>query len=223
MTLRRFFSSSVGTKILIALTGLAFFGFLITHLAGNLLILVSADSFNGYSHTLTANPLLPLAELGLLAIFVLHVVKAIGNYASNKSARPAPYEKKARAGHTSRKSLSSTTMIFTGSIILIFTVLHIAMFKYGTYYEDAVHKYRDLNRLVVETFANPLWVGFYVLSMVVIGFHLRHGLSSACQSLGLSQPRYSRTARIIGTVLAVLIAGGFAMIPLWVFFTGGRS
>lgn len=223
MTLRRFFSSSVGTKILIAFTGLAFFGFLITHLAGNLLILVSADSFNGYSHKLTSNPLLPIAELGLLAIFLLHVFKAIANYTRNKGARPSTYEKKTWAGHTSRKSLSSTTMIFTGSVILIFTVLHIAMFKYGTYYEDAVHKYRDLYKLVIETFANPLWVAFYVLSMIVIGFHLRHGLSSACQSLGLSQPRYSRSARLIGTIVAILIAGGFAMIPVWVYFIGGRS
>jgi succinate dehydrogenase / fumarate reductase cytochrome b subunit len=147
----------------------------------------------------------------------------VTNYARNAGARPTAYEKKKWAGHTSRKSLSSTTMIVTGTIILLFIVLHIAMFKYGPSYEDATSHYRDLSKLVVETFQQPAWVGFYVLSMVVIGFHLRHGLSSACQSLGLSHPRYSGAARVIGTVLAVLIAGGFALIPLWVYFTGGRS
>lgn len=223
MTLRRFFSSSVGTKILIALTGLGFFGFLITHLAANLLIIADRDAFNAYSHKLTSNPLIYIAEFGLAAIFLLHAGKAIVNFLGNNSARPSSYEKKTPAGHTSRKSLASTTMIVSGSIILIFTVVHIATMKFGAYYEDAVHQYRDLHRTAVEVFQNPLWVAFYVVVMGLLGMHLRHGLSSAAQSLGLSNPRYSRAAQITGTVLAVLMAGGFALIPLWVFFIGGRS
>ncbi len=221
--LRQFLSSSIGTKILIALTGLAFFGYLIIHLAGNLLIFMGGDAFNEYAHTMTGNVLLPIIEVGLAAIFLLHVYKAIVNVFSNARARPARYQERHWAHHTSRKTLSSTTMIVTGSIILIFTILHVTQFRLGVYYEDPVHHYRDLYRVVVELFSNPLWVAFYVLTMGLVGMHLRHGLSSAFQSLGLEHPRYSKLARVVGLWLAIIMAGGFAVIPIWIYFTGGRS
>jgi succinate dehydrogenase / fumarate reductase, cytochrome b subunit len=222
-SLRTFFSSSVGSKILIALTGLAFFGFLILHLAGNLLVLIDADGFNAYSHKLIANPLLPLAELGLLAIILLHVYKTVTNFGRNLRARPAGYAKKKWAGHTSRKSVASTTMIVTGTIVLVFLTIHLAHFKFGTYYEDVRHGYRDLGRLVRETFVQPAWVIWYLVAMTLVGFHLRHGIGSAFQSLGVEHPRYNAWLRALGIVLAVLVAGGFALIPIWIYVTGGRS
>src|SRR6266498_2450083 len=191
---RQFLSSSIGTKILIALTGLAFFGYLLIHLAGNLLIFVGGDAFNAYAHTMTGNALLPVIEIGLAAIFLLHVYKAVTNFFRNTQARPSRYCEKHWAHHTSRKTLSSTTMIVTGSIIFIFTVLHVKQY-----------------RIVVELFANPLWVAFYVLAMVLVGMHLRHGLSSALQSLGLEHPRYNKAVRLIGLFVAIVIAGGFAV------------
>ena len=221
-TFRQFFSSSIGTKILIALTGLAFFGYLLIHLAGNLLIFAGADAFNGYAHTMTSNVLLPIIELGLAAIFLLHVFKAVTNWFGNAAARPKRYQDKHWAHHTSRKTWSSTTMIVTGSIIFAFTVLHIFQFRFGTYYEDPVHRYRDLYRIVVDLFANPVWVGVYVLVMALIGMHLRHGLSSALQSLGIEHPQYNQAVRVLGVVVAIVIAGGFAVIPIWIYFTGGR-
>jgi succinate dehydrogenase / fumarate reductase cytochrome b subunit len=220
---RQFLSSSIGTKILIALTGLAFFGYLLIHLAGNLLIFVGGDDFNAYAHKMTGNALLPVIEIGLALIFLLHVYKAVGNYIRNTRARPTGYREKHLAHHTSRKTLSSTTMIVTGSIILIFTILHVQQFRLGVYYEDPVHHYRDLYRIVVELFANPLWVAFYVLAMGLVGMHLRHGLSSALQSLGLNHPRYNQAVRLIGLFVAIIIAGGFAVIPIWIYLTGGRS
>src|SRR5918993_3941990 len=90
-----FFSSTVGSKILIGLTGLMLFGFLIGHLAGNLSLLVGADAFNGYAHKLESfGPLLYLAEAGLIAIFLLHIVKTLGNYRKNAAARPTTYQQK---------------------------------------------------------------------------------------------------------------------------------
>jgi succinate dehydrogenase cytochrome b subunit len=222
-SLLKFISSSVGTKILIGLTGLAFFGFLVIHLAGNLLILTDPDGFNAYSEHLVRNPLLPIAELGLLAIFVVHAYKAVATVIRNQHARPVSYEKKKWAGHTSRKSVASSTMIVTGTLILLFVVIHLAHFKFGTYYRDELHGYRDLARLVFETFVQPVWVIWYVVVMTLIGFHLRHGIGSAFQSLGLEHPRYNAWARAIGVVLAVLVAGGFALIPIWIYVTGGRS
>lgn len=222
-SLRTFVSSSVGTKVLIALTGLAFFGFLVLHLAGNLLILVDADGFNAYSHKLIANPLLPVAEAGLAAIILLHVYKTLTNYGRNLRARPTGYAKKKWAGHTSRKSVASSSMIVTGTIVLAFLTIHLAHFKFGTYYEDALHGYRDLARLVRETFVQPPWVLWYLVAMTLIGIHLRHGLGSAFQSLGLEHPRYNAWVRALGIVLAIVIAGGFALIPIWIYVTGGRS
>src|SRR5688572_16770420 len=115
-------SSSVGTKVLIAFTGLALFGFLIIHLAGNLLVLVGPDTFNNYSHKLISNPLIYLAEAGLAAVFLLHVWKTVRNFGRNTAARPARYAIRKPAGHTSRKSLSSTTMIVSGTAILVFLI-----------------------------------------------------------------------------------------------------
>ncbi len=222
---RSFFSSSVGSKYLIALSGLSLVGFLILHLAGNLLVLVSPDAFNGYSDRLIHNPLLIPAELGLLALFLLHVFKTVRLWFGSRDARPHGYVQKKRARHTSRKSLASTTMIISGTFLFVFVLLHLVTFKYGPHYVSADHPgERDLYRLVIEVFSKPGYVLFYVVSMVIIGFHLWHGASSAFQSLGIDQGGIAPKIRAAGWGLAVVIAGGFLIIPVWVFlFTGARS
>src|SRR4029453_18433735 len=106
--LRRAFSSSVGTKLLIGLTGLALFAYMVLHLAGNALIFLGPDTFNEYSHTLISNPLIVPIEIGLLLVFLLHVYKTVTMWFANQAARPVRYQKKAMAGHTSRNSLSSS-------------------------------------------------------------------------------------------------------------------
>ena len=222
-SLLRFLSSSVGTKILVALTGLGFAAFLLTHVAANLLVLVDPHAYNEYSHKLISNPLIYIAEAGLLAIFVIHAWKAVMVTIKNKQARPSSYATKKWAGGASRKTLSSTSMIVTGLTILLFVIIHLKHFKFGTYYTEATTGYRDLAQLVLETFVSPIWVAWYVLVMVLIGMHLRHGISSAFQSLGLEHPRYSAFVRAAGVVLAILMAGGFALIPIYIFITGGRS
>jgi succinate dehydrogenase / fumarate reductase cytochrome b subunit len=221
--LLRFFSSSVGTKVLIALTGLGFAGFLVTHLAANLLVLVAPAAYNEYSHTLISNPLIYVAEAGLVLLFVTHAYKAVANVFRNRAARPHRYDTKRRAGHTSRKSLASTTMIVTGCWLLVFIVIHLKTFKFGPWYETAPGGMRDLARLVNEEFRQPLYAVFYVLSMAVVGLHLRHGLSSAIQSLGIDHPRYTPFILKAGIVVAVAMSLGFALIPIVIFFTGGRS
>ena len=213
-----FFSSTVGSKIMIALTGLLLFGFLVTHLAGNLTVFGGAAAFNAYAHKLeSTKPLLYVAEIGLIAIFLLHIVKTVGGYLRNRGARPVSYTEKRGAGHTSRKSLSSTSMILTGVTILAFVVIHIRSFKYGPYYVEDTTGYRDLFRVMVDAFQEPLFVGFYVLSMALIGMHLNHGISSATQSLGLANSRTARGLVLAGRVLAVSIAGGFALLPIYIF------
>jgi succinate dehydrogenase / fumarate reductase cytochrome b subunit len=217
---RRVFSSSVGTKLLIGLTGLALFAYLILHLVGNALIFAGPDTFNEYSHLLISNPLIVPVEIGLAAIFLLHVYKAIVNYIGNRSARPIRYEQTAYAGHTSRKSVASSTMIWSGLVLLLFVVVHVKQFKYGSWYETTGDlPMRDLARTELEVFSRPLWVVFYVVCTVIVGVHLRHGIASGFQSIGFDHPVYTRRLTTLGILFAILIGGGLAVIPIWVYLT----
>jgi succinate dehydrogenase / fumarate reductase cytochrome b subunit len=214
-------TSSIGSKLLIALTGLGLLIFLVAHLSGNLLFIVGPGAFNEYSHALISNPLIYVIEAGLVLIFLVHVYKTVRLYAGAKAARPVAYERKERAGHTSRKNLASTTMIFTGIVIFAFIVLHLRAFKFGTWYEGAGGM-RDLYRLQLEIFSNPAYVAFYMFAMVIIGFHLWHGVASAAQSLGIDHPKYTPRILWIGRAIAVLIAGGFFILPLYTYMIGAR-
>jgi succinate dehydrogenase / fumarate reductase, cytochrome b subunit len=217
---QRYFSSSVGTKLLIGITGLLLFVYLVLHLAGNALIFAGPDTFNDYSHRLISNPLIIPIEIGLALVFVLHIVKTIRMILANRAARPVTYQKKAYAGHTSRKSFASSTMIASGLLILLFVLVHVKQFKYGSYYQTvSAAPIRDLYRTEIEVFRNPLWVAFYVIATIIVGLHLRHGIASGFQSIGIDHPLYTRRLTIWGTILAIVIGGGLGLIPIWVYLT----
>ena len=229
----KFLASSVGTKLLIAATGLSLFLFLVVHLIGNVMLFVGPATFNAYSHALISNPLIYVAEAGLLALFLLHVLNTALNWWSNRGARPDDYEVRQWAGHTSRKSLASTSMILTGAVTFVFVVFHLVTMKFGPgeaegyIYAGKDGPMRDLHRLVIEVFHDNDFalasVVFYVVCMVLVFLHLRHGLSSALQSLGVNHPRYNRFILLAGSALAVVIGLGFAVIPVIIYLGGGRS
>jgi succinate dehydrogenase / fumarate reductase cytochrome b subunit len=216
------FSSSVGTKLLIGLTGIALFLYLLIHIAGNLVVFLGPAAFNKYAFTLEANPLLPVIELLLLAVFLLHIYKTIRMFAGNKAARPVAYVQKKGAGAPSRKTLASSTMILSGLWLVAFLLVHVRAFHdgWGTQYEWPAGG-RDLYRQEMETFSNPLMVGFYVISMLVVGTHLWHGVSSALQSLGLNDSRWTPRIMAATKVVAAAIAAAFIVIALWAHFSGG--
>ena len=218
-----FLSSTVGSKLLIGVTGFALFGFLILHLAGNLLLFSGAETFNAYSHSLLSNPLLVPAEVSLLALFLLHAYKTTSLVVRSRRARPEKYATRRRAGPPSRKSLASSTMIASGLFLLLFVPLHLKTFKYGAHYESAAAGVRDLHRLVIEVYSQPGYVVFYVISMTIVGFHLWHGVSSAFQTVGADAPRWTAAIRRLGWLAAVVIAGGFMAVPIWVLLFGGRA
>lgn len=230
---RPYLSSTVGMKVVMAVTGLCLALFLIFHLIGNLLLFWGPATLNEYSNWLIVNPFLIPAEVGLLAIFVVHIYEAVVNWLMNRRARPVPYYQSPRrlfgygwAGKPSRKSFASTTMIVSGLIILVFVVIHLIQFKYGPDYPvtspaDGPVGIRNIYLLDLQNFSNVAIVAFYVFCLAVIGFHLWHGLTSALNSLGVDRPRYTPTLLRIGRVVAVLIAAGFVAIPLWVFFLRG--
>jgi succinate dehydrogenase / fumarate reductase, cytochrome b subunit len=217
------FATSVGTKILIGLSGLFLVFYLLIHIGGNLVVFAGPAAYNQYAFTLEHNKALlyPL-ELIILAGFLTHIYKTVTMFLANQQARPVAYVQKKRAGTPSRKSLASSTMIASGLWLILFLVFHVKAFRegWGTQYEWPAGG-RDLYRQEMEIFSNPLLVVFYILSMIVIGSHLWHGVSSAFQSLGVDHPKVTPKLLLAGKVLAVLIAGGFIVIAAWAYLTQG--
>jgi succinate dehydrogenase / fumarate reductase cytochrome b subunit len=211
----RGFDSSVGTKIVIGITGLALFLYLIIHITANLTVFGGPAFFNGSADVLERLPILPVIELGLLLIFLTHVYQTVTMFLGNQQARPVQYAQKKTAGRPSRKSFASSTMIFTGLWLLVFIIIHVSAFKYGPQYE--YEGMRDFYRLEMENLSNPFMVAFYVLSMLVVGSHLWHGASSSLQSLGFDHPLWTPRILVAGKVLAIAIAGGFIVIAIWAY------
>ena len=216
------FSSSVGTKIVIGITGVALVLYLLIHIAGNMIVFFGPAAFNKYAYTLEGNPLLPIIEIGLLLVFLIHIFKTVRMFLGNQSRRPVRYAQKKYAGPPSRKTFASSTMIVSGLWLLLFIVIHVKAFRFSPEYEWPAGG-RDLYRQEMEAFANPLMVGFYVLSMLVVGSHLWHGISSSVQSLGADNPTWTPRVLVLGKVVAVALAGAFIVIALWAHFAGARS
>jgi succinate dehydrogenase / fumarate reductase cytochrome b subunit len=216
----RIFSSSVGTKLLIGLTGFFLVLYLLIHIFGNLIIFLGPEAFNRYAYVMEVrNPTLPLLELIILVGFAVHIYKAIRMYLENRQKRPVSYRMKKYAGAPSRKSFASSTMIVSGLWLLAFLIIHVKAFRFSEEYPLAGGG-RDLYRQEFENLSNPLVVGFYVLSMLVVGSHLWHGIASSLQSLGFDHPVWTPRVLVAAKVLAVAVAGGFVIIALWVHFTG---
>ncbi len=223
--------SSVLKKVTLALSGLLLFTFLIFHLIGNLLIFnENWNAINIYARKLEGfGPLLWGIELVLLTIFVIHIVYAIVTSISNSRSRNQSYYKIKSAGKPSQKSIFSTSAIWTGLLLFLFTVLHLKTFKFGPVIMEGYlaeiqgQSIRDLHRLIVEVFQKPWYVIGYVAAMIPLGMHLRHGFSSAFQSLGVNSRKYEGLLDRLGIFIAVLISGGFAVIPVWIYFTGGKG
>lgn len=218
-TERPFFLTSVGKKYIMAASGIVWAGFVAAHMAGNLLMFVSADAYNKYGHMLVSGNIIYIVEAVLIAALLAHVLCAISLTLENRRARGSERYAMAPNGE---KSLSpgSAFMAVHGSVILAFVVSHLITFKYGTYYETTVDGVvmRDLHRLLVEVFQQPLYVGWYVVSLVLLGFHLRHGMYSIFQSLGIKNKRFEPIAHKIGIIYGIIVALGFLTQPIYVFF-----
>jgi succinate dehydrogenase / fumarate reductase cytochrome b subunit len=215
------FSSSVGTKIVIGLSGLFLVLYLLIHVGGNLLVFFGPQVFNRYAYNMEVrNPTLPILEILILVGFLIHIFKTIRMYLANAAARPVAYVQKERAGYTSRKSFASSTMIFGGLWLIVFLVIHVKAFRFSPEIEWPGGG-RDLYQQEMAVFANPLMTVFYIVSMLVVGSHLWHGASSAFQSLGLVHARWTPRLILAGKVLAVLVAGAFIAIAVWVYTQHG--
>ena len=214
----KFFTASIGKKQIMALTGLGLIGFTVTHLLGNFLILVGPDAFNKYAYTLTSNPLIYVAEAILLGMFLLHIFLAAVLQIQNRLARPESYAVKVKTGRG--ETFASSTMPYTGLIMLVFIVLHLINFKFGSNYPTVVDgtQLRDLYRTVVEYFANPLYTAWYVFAMLALAIHTSHGFWSMFQSWGLNHPKYNPVIKAASIGYAVFVFVGFSGLAIFCHF-----
>jgi succinate dehydrogenase / fumarate reductase, cytochrome b subunit len=221
--------SSVGKKFINAVAGLGLCAFISVHLLGNLALLTgNAVGFNKYAHFLTSTGVgLYFVEGGLVLFFLCHIITGTAVWWSKQVARPDSYRKSSGAGGNSRMNLASKTMIYTGALMLIFTVYHLITFKYGPGIDQGYVMtidgiaVRDLYRLTLEVFSKPAYVIFYVVMMILLGYHLWHGFWSAFQSLGVNHPRYTPVINGVGMLFAVVMACGFLILPIVIFLRGG--
>jgi len=216
----KYLMSTIGRKQLIGVAGLGLSLFVLTHMLGNLLLFVQdgGESYNRYGHALMSNKLIYVAELGLLFIFVAHIIFATYTTIMNKKARPESYKKTATG--KKKTSFAQKTLMHQGIIILIFVVLHLITFKYGNFYAVDYNgeTMRDLYSLVVEVFQSPYYVVFYVISVFLLGLHLGHGLSSSIKTLGFNNEKYNSKIELAGTAYAILVTVGFMAQPIYIYF-----
>lgn len=224
-------TSQVGRKLLTGITGVLLVLYVIAHLSGNLSLLSSdTTAFNRYGAFLHSfGALFYLIEISLALVILVHAYIGIAIALRKSKARKQGYEVYNSKGRPSKQSLSSRTMIITGTVLLLFIVIHVVQFRFGPGIEDGYgvmvngEEIHDLRRITYETFANIGWVIFYVGVMLLLAFHLRHGIWSALQSLGALRPSYSPVIYGLALILAILLAIGFLVLPIWIFLNRGAA
>ena len=212
-----YLKSSIGKKQTMGVAGLGLVGFLAGHLLGNLQLLnldaaAAQAAYNAYTKFLTGmKPLIWFVEAGLVGIFLYHVCVATKLKLENLKARGKC--RYAVNAHVGSATPASYTMYLTGSAILLFAVLHLAVFKFGTYYLYVDAKgdlIRDMWLTTVLFFGNPVYMGLYVLALLAIGAHLFHALPSICRTFGVEHPKWTPALTAAGMLAAAALSAGFA-------------
>jgi succinate dehydrogenase / fumarate reductase, cytochrome b subunit len=219
--------SSIVKKIILASSGLILIGFTIAHLLGNLLIFSpDRDLLNLYAYRIESFGLgYQLAEIIILMAFLVHIGYATIISWENRQAKGDGYYRVKSAGKLSPQSIFSRSMIYTGPILLLFILFHLQTFRFGLGIFDGYITeingvmVRDLQRLIIEKFHQPIYTIGYTLAMTVLGFHLRHGVKSACQSLGLNFPDWRGFLDLVSTTIALFLSLGFIALPIFIFWT----
>lgn len=213
------FSSSLGRKMVMGITGLFLSSFLLVHLAGNLALFDSVngqETFNAYTAFMSTNGLIKVMEIVLFLGIIAHVVDAIMLTKANNKARPVKY-----AMDKKQSSWYSRNMGLTGSLILAFLVLHLATYfvtyKFGEPSLDA-NGMKDMYTIVVDSFKQPWYTLVYIVCLIVLGMHLNHGFQSAFQTLGLNHSKYTPIIKKAGTIFSILITIGFLSFPIYFGF-----
>jgi succinate dehydrogenase / fumarate reductase cytochrome b subunit len=206
-----FFGSSIGRKVVMAVTGLVLYGFVVGHMIGNLQIFLGPRALNAYAVFLREflhGQGIWIARAGLLVAVALHLWAAVVLTLGNWAARPLGY----REWEPRESTYASRTMVWSGPILALFIVYHILHLTTGTLHPDFVEG--DVYRNAVIAFQNPFASAFYVLAMIVLGLHMYHGFWSMLQTLGLSHPRWNPVRRAVSLFLAAGVVAGNISIPV---------
>jgi len=210
----KIFYTTIGRKILMALTGLFLITFLVEHLYGNLLLykMDGGKSFDDYSEFMAGNMLIRTIEYILFAAIIIHAIDGLLITLANRKARPDNYEVNRQAGNS---TWFSRNMGLTGAVILFFLVIHLRhfffVFRFG-HLEETTAQY------VAKSFEISWYSALYVFSMLLLGMHLNHGFQSSFQTLGLNNKKYKGPIKYAGTFVALLFMIGFASFPIVFYF-----
>jgi succinate dehydrogenase / fumarate reductase cytochrome b subunit len=208
------FYTTIGRKILMALTGLFLIAFLLEHLYGNLLLykMDGGAAFQEYSEFMAGNLIIRIIEYILFAAIIIHAVDGLLITLANRKARPLSYEVNRQRGNS---TWFSRNMGLTGAVILFFLVVHLRHFFYVFRFG---HLEESMGQYVARSFQIPWYSALYVFSIVLLGMHLNHGIQSSFQTLGLNNKKYRTMIKSIGTFVALLFMIGFASFPVIVYF-----
>ena len=206
-------ASTIAKKVVMALSGVALFGFAMLHIASHFLMFKSAADYNHYAEMLQTNPpVLWGGRLFLLACVGLHIWAATSLTLSNSAARPVGY----RATSYEASTYASRTMKWSGPLLLLFIIYHLLHFTVGSAHPDFVRG--DVFHNMATGFSNPLVLGFYLVSMLALGLHLAHGVASMLQTVGLSHPSYNGLRKVASLGFAAIVTVAGLFLPLAMFF-----
>ena len=213
------FSSSLGKKYLMALTGLFLCSFLVIHFLGNITLFTDPVQFNEYTRFMSSNPIIRVMEIVLVAGFLTHIIDAIMLTRANKKAQPVKY-----AMDKKQSSWYSRNMGLTGTIILVFLILHLQSFWYEYKFGEVLmtvdsngDEIKDMFTIVKTAFSEWWYSAIYILAMILLGSHLNHGFQSAFQSVGLRHKKYTPTIKMLGVGFSISITIGFISFPIYFF------
>ena len=216
--MKLYFSSKIFQKALAAFSGAFLVLFLVGHLAGNLQLFIPGElgqkQFNAYALFMTTNPAVIALSYVTYASIILHSILTVYLVIKSKFARPIKYQV---SSGNSNSSWASRNMAFLGTMLLIFIIIHLRSFWYEMHFGDiGIDKWgnKDLHTVTVSAFQNIFYTGFYILSMLMLAFHLSHGVGSAFQTLGLNTSKYEKSITFFGKSIAIIIPLIFATIPI---------
>lgn len=222
----RFYSSSIGRKFMMALTGFFLMVFLLVHLGVNLTLFAGNTDcagtllpkeeviFNQASHFMATNPLIQIMQYVLAFGFIYHII--LGIILTRKNLKARGKERYAVNQFSANTPFNSRTMIYTGLLILVFLLIHL----YNYFYPIKFGSVPDDYILVTELFKSPLYTLIYVVAFILLGLHLSHGFASAFQSVGVNHRIYTPVIKIVGKAYFICIAIGFAAIAIYFYFKG---
>ncbi len=209
-----FYNSSVGKKVLMSLTGLFLVTFLIEHLLGNLLLYANDEGamYEAYGEFLVSNPVIRTIEIFLFAAFIFHALIGVLLWFINRRTRPEKYEVYRLKDNS---PLASRTTIISGLTIGVFLYIHLSSFFYPLRFSD---QHLSSYELVLTKFADPIYVGFYLFALLLLGYHLRHGFQSAFQTLGWRSSRYIGVLDGFAFIIWFIVPLLYATIPVYFYF-----